>query len=125
MTDSAAEFFDGLQRQGHIPLMEKVNGTLRFDVKDGKRTGHWFVTIKKGDVTVTHSGNAADCVVKADKEIVEGISSGSVNAFAAVLRGEIEVEGDREMMVLFQRVLPGPGGEAARAEAAQPVGSRS
>ena len=27
---------------------------------------------------------------------------------AAVLRGEIAVEGDRELMVVFQRLLPGP-----------------
>jgi putative sterol carrier protein len=120
MADSSVEFFDGLQQQGHVPLMEKVNGTLRFDVLDGKRTAHWFLTIKKGDLTVSKEGSAQDCIVRADKELVEGVMSGKVNAFAAVLRGEIDIEGDPELMVVFQRLLPGPAVGAASA-----VGSRS
>jgi hypothetical protein len=30
-----------------------------------------------------------------------------MNAFAAVLRGEVTVEGDPRLLVLFQRLLPG------------------
>ena len=108
MADPSAEFFAELQRQGHVPLMEKVNGTLRFDVMDGKQAEHWFVTFKKGDVSVSQQGDGADCTVKADKQLVDGIMSGKVNAFAATLRGEIQIGGDPELMVLFQRLLPGP-----------------
>lgn len=120
MADPSAEFFEGLQRQGHVPLMEKVNGTLRFDVVDGKRATHWFVTFKRGDVNVSRKGDAADCTVKADKQLVDGIMSGKVNAFAATLRGEIQIGGDPELMVLFQRLLPGPTSVVSG-----PSGSRS
>jgi hypothetical protein len=40
-----------------------------------------------------------------------------VNATAAVLRGELAIEGDWELMVLFQRLLPGPPTSRARRQA--------
>jgi putative sterol carrier protein len=124
MADRAAGFFDELERQGHVPLMENVSGTIRFEVVDGKRSARWFVNIKKGDVSVSRQGSAADCLVRSDKRVAEGILAGEVNPFAALLRGEIHVEGDPELMVLFQRLLPGP--VASRTpRAAEPVGSRS
>jgi putative sterol carrier protein len=122
MTDPTEEFFEELERQGHLPLMKKTSGTLRFDVVDGTRTNSWFVAIKKGDVTVSRQGDAADCVVRGDKALVDGIWSGDVNPMTAVLRGEMHVEGDRELMVLFQRLLPGPAGFSRTAVHA---GSRS
>jgi hypothetical protein len=39
---------------------------------------------------------------------------GEVNAMAAYLRGELILEGDPELLVLFQRVLPGPATASAR-----------
>jgi putative sterol carrier protein len=122
MSISSEEFFDELKRRGHEPLLRNATGTLRFDVVDGKRTARWFLTVKKGDLTVSRQGSGADCIVRGDKALVEGIWAGDVNAFAAVLRGEIDVEGDLEMMVLFQRLLPGP---AASQRASELAGSRS
>jgi predicted lipid carrier protein YhbT len=110
MADPTAEFFEGLERRAHDPLLQRVSGTMRFDVVDGKRTARWFVTVKKGQAKVSRQGSRSDCVVKADKRLLSGIVSGKVNAFAATLRGELEVEGDPELMVLFQRLLPGPAG---------------
>jgi predicted lipid carrier protein YhbT len=124
MTDPTAEFFNELQRQGHLPLMEKVSGTLRFDSLEGKDTSQWFVTIKKGDVTVSRQGGRTDCVIRGDKALVDGMWSGEVNPMAAVLRGELDIEGDIELMVLFQRILPGPAASRS-SRTAEPVGSRS
>lgn len=108
MTDPTAEFFDELGRLGHQPLLEKVKSAMRFDIVDGKRTDHWLLNVDKGDVAVSHKNAAADCVVRADKELFAGIASGEVNAFAAVLRGALAVEGDPGLLVLFQRLLPSP-----------------
>jgi putative sterol carrier protein len=108
MTDPTAEFFEELGRLGHQPLLEKVRSAMRFDIVDGKRTDHWLLTVDKGDVAVSHENAAADCVVRADKELFGGIASGEVNAFAAVLRGALAVEGDPGLLVLFQRLLPSP-----------------
>ena len=57
MTDPSAEFFEELQQRGARPLLQKMSGTLRFDVVDGKRSARWFVTIKKGDVKVSRQGS--------------------------------------------------------------------
>jgi predicted lipid carrier protein YhbT len=108
MTDPTAEFFETLEQRVDDPLLQRVSGTLRFEVVDGKKTARWFVTVKKGEAKVSRQGSAADCTVKADRRLVNGIFSGKVNTLAATLRGEVEIEGDTELMVLFQRLLPGP-----------------
>jgi putative sterol carrier protein len=108
MTDATAEFFDALVERGHEPLLEKATGTVRFDLKDGKKTDRWLVTVVKGDFAVSRQNLRADCVVTADKSLFDGIASGKTNAMAALLRGAMGVEGDVQLLVLFQRLLPGP-----------------
>jgi predicted lipid carrier protein YhbT len=105
MTDSTAEFFADLGRSGHDARLEKARGSLRFDVVNGQQ---WLVTVDKGDIAVSHAKRKADCVVRADKRLVDGLVSGRQNAFTAVLRGELVAEGDMELLVLFQRLFPGP-----------------
>jgi putative sterol carrier protein len=108
MTDATAEFFDALIERGHEPLLEKATGTVRFDLKDGKNTGRWLIAVDKGDLAVSRQNLRADCVVSADKALFDDIVSGKTNAMAAQLRGAIGVEGDIQLMALFQRLFPGP-----------------
>jgi putative sterol carrier protein len=108
MTDATAEFFDALVERGHEPLLEKATGTVRFDLKDGKNTGRWLIAVDKGDLAVSRQNLRADCVVSADKALFDDIVSGKTNAMAAQLRGAISVEGDIQLMALFQRLFPGP-----------------
>jgi putative sterol carrier protein len=108
MTDSTAEFFEGLSSRGHEPLLEKATGIIRFDLVDGKRTDRWFVALDKGDVSVSRKNRAADCVFRADRGLFDAIMRGEANGMAACLRGELTLEGDQELLVLLQRVLPGP-----------------
>ena len=106
--DPTTEFFQELGTRGHEPGLEKVTGTLRFDLVNGKRTARWLVTIRKGEIDVSHKNAKADCVVRADKTLFDGIAAGEVNTFAAALRGLIDIEGSPELLVLFQRLFPGP-----------------
>jgi len=108
MADGIAEFFAELAQRGHEPLLAKGNGTLRFDLADGKRTERWLVTVKKGDIAVSHRNVQADCVVRTDRAHFEAIARGELNAMAALLRGVADVEGSVELLVLFQRLFPGP-----------------
>ena len=108
MPDATTEFFDRLAANGHEPALKRVTGTLRFDIRDGGQTVRWLVGIRKGDVAVSHKNAKADCVVRTERVIFDGLASGEVNALAAILRGEIELEGDRGLLLPFQRLFPGP-----------------
>jgi putative sterol carrier protein len=108
MTHATTEFFDDLQARGHEPLLEKATGTLRIDLSGGKRTARWLVTVKKGDVSVSHANAKADCVIRMDKALFEQIVTGRENATTALLRGLVAVEGNTQLLVLFQRLFPGP-----------------
>lgn len=108
MTDPATEFFDKLGRRAHEPLLEKAQGTLRVELANGKRTEHWLVTVDKGDVSVSRRNTRADCVLRTDRAQFGRIVHGEANAIAAVLRGAATIEGDLELLFLFQRLFPGP-----------------
>jgi putative sterol carrier protein len=108
MTDATTEFFEDLDARGHEPLLEKATGTLRIELSNGKRRAPWLVTVKKGDVTVSHANAKADCVVRMDQALFEQIVTGRENATAALLRGLVTVEGKPQLLVLFQRLFPGP-----------------
>ncbi len=108
MTDATTEFFRGLADRGHEPLLERATGTVRFDLSSGKRTARWLVTIKKGDVTVSQRNARGDCVVRADRGVFDQVVKGEVNAMAALLRGVMDIDGDPALLVLFQRLFPGP-----------------
>ena len=118
MKDQTTAFFEDLGERGHEPLLRKATGTVRFDFTDGKKTEHWLVTIKKGDVAVSQEHRKADCVLAANRALANGIFSGDVNAMAALLRGELSTEGDPELLVLFQRAFPGPAASIERRDAA-------
>jgi len=108
MSDPTTEFFEELRERGHEPLLGRANGTLRFEIKDGPRTDRWLVAVKKGDITVSRKGGDAEMVVRADKALFDRLASGAMNPVAALLRGELGAEGDWRLLVLFQRLFPGP-----------------
>jgi putative sterol carrier protein len=107
MTDVTAEFFDDLAQRGHESVLGNASGTMRFDIANGKKTETWFVTIDKGDLTVSRSGGAADSTLVASKALFDRLASGKASAVAEVLRGTLTIEGDWRLLVLFRRILPG------------------
>jgi putative sterol carrier protein len=110
MADLTKEFFDDLSRRGHEPLVDKADGSVRFDITDADHTDHWLVTIEHGDVRVSHAHADADCVVHGDRALFERMAGGEVNGMAAMLRGEIWFDGNPELLVLVQRLFPDPPG---------------
>jgi SCP-2 sterol transfer family len=106
--DAAAAFFDDLASRGPEPLLHNASGTIRFDLVDGASVEHWFITIERGNIKVSHRNAKADTVMRTEKALFERMSTGTVNAGAAMLRGVVEVEGDLGLMASFDRLLPGP-----------------
>ncbi len=116
MADATAEFFERLRARGHEPLLEKARGTLRIDLEDGKHVEHWLLAIDRGDIRVSRRNAKADSTVRTRKEVFDSLARGETNAMSAMLRGVVTIDGDFELIVLFQRLLPGPpdgGGHAA------------
>jgi putative sterol carrier protein len=114
MTNAATEFFDALAARGREPALAKATGTLRVDLTDGRRrTGAWLIAMDKGKVEVSRRRDGADCTIRLPEELFDGIVTGRVNAIAAVLRGAVQLEGDLRLVVLFQRLFPGPPGGAS------------
>jgi putative sterol carrier protein len=116
MSDSTGAFFTELGRRAHQPMLRKATGRLRFDLADGASEATWSVTMKKGEVSVSRTKGDADCVVTTNRPLFDEIVRGEKNAMAAVLRGEINIEGDPELLVLFQRVFAGPADSVRRRE---------
>jgi hypothetical protein len=81
----------------------------------GERTERWLVTIDKGDIGVSRRTAGADAVLRADKVSFDRVVGGKLNWMAAVLRGEVAVQGDPRLLVLLQRLFPRPlGGRTQR-----------
>jgi putative sterol carrier protein len=102
------EFFGALADRGHVELLEKATGSVRVELGNGKGAERWLVTVDKGDVDVSHKAGAADTTLRSSKALFNRIAGGDANAVAAFLRGELEVEGNWELLVLFQRLFPSP-----------------
>jgi putative sterol carrier protein len=105
MSDITPAFF-AVGRLGHNPMLANVTATVRFDLEHEGGTDRWFVVIDKGDVSVSRRNVRADCVLRAERSLVEGVVSGRVNAMAALLRGDLVAEGDPQLLVLLQRLFP-------------------
>lgn len=108
MSGAISDFFADLGRRGHEALLGNATGSVRFDLVRGDDTDHWLVTVNKGDVTVKNAEAEADCIVRLDRSLFDGIVRGKANAMSAVLRGELLAEGDLDLLMLLQRLFPGP-----------------
>ena len=107
--DPTEQFFAELVSRGHEPLLRKASGSMRFDIVDGRRTRRWLVEVERGDMKVVRaSGGDASCVVRCEGAVFDKVASGKLNAVAAVLRGDLQVEGDWRLLVRMQRLFPGP-----------------
>ena len=110
MTETATGFFEALAREGPHPMLQSARATVRFDVTDQGRTERWFLEIDNGDLTVSRRNVRADCVIRADRSLFEGLASGRVNAMAALLRGDLVAEGDPRVLILLRRLFAVPPG---------------
>ena len=108
--DPIAMLFERVSRSGRVDSLGEVSGTIRFDLHLGDRVDSWLLTVHGGQLAVSHDGGDADCVVDVDKDLANRMASGEANAMAALLRADMMVTGDVKLLVLLERLLPGPTG---------------
>jgi len=108
MTDPTTEFFERLSKRGYEPMVREATATVRFEITQGKKTDRWCLVMDKGNLEVTTDCPDADCVIIVQRNVFNGIASGEVNAMSAFLRGELTGTGNPDLIVLVQRLFPGP-----------------
>lgn len=106
--DPTASFFADLAARGAEPLLQKATGRTRFEIVDGRHTRQWVVSVDKGRLEVIPGGSDAACVIRAEKGVFDRLVTGRSNAIAAVLRGDLQIDGDWRLVVRMQRLFPGP-----------------
>ena len=110
MTDVAEQFLLSLADRGFQPLLQKTTGTLAVRLLDGSEVEAWMVAVEKGEVSARRGGGDADATLTVERSLFERMVQGRANAMAAVLRGEVTIEGDLDLLMAVQRVFPGPDG---------------
>lgn len=107
MPDAVQEFFDGLARRRHEPLLKEASGTVRFDLETDHRVDRWVLVIQNGDLSVSTDAREADTVVYASKPLFARVVVGAESIYAAWVRNAIKVDGDLRLAFLIRRVIPG------------------
>jgi hypothetical protein len=111
---AAVTFLEDLGRRGHVALLAKVSGRIRFDLVAGRDIDSWLLTIVDGAVTVSHDAGSADCTIRGERSLFDELASGRANMMSAVLRGALACAGDLDLVLAIQRTFPGPTGERSR-----------
>ena len=105
MTGQTRKFFEALAERGHDPRLEDATGTLRVDVEDQHQVEYWFLTVEKGDVTVSRGDAEADAVIRADRKLFESMLAGEISPVVAFRRDSIVPRGNLGLIQAFQRVF--------------------
>jgi len=112
MLDPIGDFLTGLADRAGGAILGGGRMTVRFDATHAGSVRHWYVTVDGGGVEVTDSADDADCVVGADRTVLEELVTGRRNAMSSLLRGQLTLSGDPDVLVRLQRLFPGPAGPA-------------
>ncbi|WJK42997.1 SCP2 sterol-binding domain-containing protein [Solwaraspora sp. WMMA2056] len=107
---ATAEFFDRLGHKENAALLRQITGTVRFDLAHDEQVDYWLVTLNDGVATLSREHRDAECVLRTDGVIFEAMARGEINPMAAMLRGQILVLGDLRLLILIERMMPGPPG---------------
>lgn len=103
---TASEFFERLANVGHDPSLCKVSGTVRFDIRSGEQVQRWLLHIDHGRLRVLQDGGPAGTVIVLSEKVAEAMARGELNGLAAMLRGEIMVDGDLGLALRLGRLFP-------------------
>jgi hypothetical protein len=111
MPDVIERFFLSLEPQGHRPLLENVQGTIRFDLRENGTTDQWVLSVNRGWLRVSRNARQpADTVFITDTDAFRRIVLGEERIFGLLLRGRVLVRGKWPLALVLSRILPSPAG---------------
>jgi putative sterol carrier protein len=83
-------------------LLAGLHASCRFDVD---AAGSWRVLIADGWIHVTESQDMADSVIRLPEDVLLRLARGELNLTTAMLRGQVEVDGDLAIAERLARAL--------------------
>ncbi len=105
MTSPTEAFFDKLRHTARIPSMAKVNGSIRFEVTDGKKVEKTRIDVVRGNVTVGEPTGDAQCWIYVHRDVLDALCTQEAQPMTAYLRGALVAKGDAAMLVLMRRLF--------------------
>lgn len=110
MSDPIEAFFAQLARGAPERLLRRTVGSIRFELDGPGGVEVWHLSIADGRVAVSRSGEAADTVIRTDREFFARMARGEAKPLTAWLRNDITAEGRFRFVVLLERLFPPPPG---------------
>ncbi|MEU8254482.1 SCP2 sterol-binding domain-containing protein [Micromonospora inaquosa] len=110
MGATAEQYLEKLDTGRRPDLPETTAGTVRLDARDDGSTDHWYLTIADQHVQVTRSADDAELVVRADRAVFDRMARGELHPGAGLLRNELTVQGNVQLLMLLRRIFSGPHG---------------
>ncbi|MEV4467018.1 SCP2 sterol-binding domain-containing protein [Micromonospora echinofusca] len=101
-------FFEQLASTEFEPRLCRMSGSVRFDIRDGDRVRKWLLTVDQGRLRLSQDGAPADAVFTMSSEVADAMARGELNGLAAILRGEIMVDGDFGLALRMGLLFPAP-----------------
>jgi predicted lipid carrier protein YhbT len=95
--------FARLSTRRSDPRLKAMDGVYQFEVEG---FGSWYLTVKRGSLTVSRGPVAVDCAIVFSPEDFIDIASGRRNLMSAFLQGRVSGWGDIGMALAFRRLLP-------------------
>jgi putative sterol carrier protein len=108
MSGATSGFLAALASAEHDSSLGRADGTLRIELERAGKTERWFLDVRQGKVTVSRKRVPYDGTIRTSGALFDRMVRGEANAMTALLRGEIQVDGNAELLVLVQRLFPSP-----------------
>jgi putative sterol carrier protein len=105
MTEASDAFFDKLRVVGRVDMLARVNGSMRVELTEGRKTSKTQITVRRGHVSVGPAGGEADCMIYAPMPVWDALVTGQAQPMTAFLRGAMVAAGDAAMLVLMRRLF--------------------
>jgi putative sterol carrier protein len=102
MTQSAREFFDGLEHRLDTEKLRGQTVSYRFDI-DG--AGSWRVGVDDGELEVEEGREDADCVIAMKEDVFLRLLRGEQNPATAFMMGRIKVHGDMSLALKLKELF--------------------
>ncbi|MFF5056455.1 SCP2 sterol-binding domain-containing protein [Micromonospora sp. NPDC000663] len=99
-------FFERLAATDHDPRFDKVQGSIRFDIRDGDQVQRWRLDIDHGRLRVRQDDGPAGTVIKVSAQVAESMALGEMNGLAGITRGAILVDGDLSLALRVGKLFP-------------------